>query len=422
MGFYDGEFERDRRRPKGLKWVAVVVLSALVGSGATLATVPMLIHSNAIQVPSPTSDNLKSPSSSTPVSNVSVNVNDGVVSAVNKVKAAIVGVANYQNVSDFFNQNQTKETGEGSGIIFDQQGYVVTNNHVVEGASTVEVLLPDGRKTKATVVGTDKYSDLAVLQIPKNYVTGVASFGDSDKLQVGEPAIAIGNPLGHDFSQTVTVGVISALKRSMPVTDEQTGAQLATETYLQTDAAINPGNSGGALVNVAGQVIGINSAKIASTGVEGMGFAIPINEARPVIDDLIKYGHVNYPALGISAEDVSQLPSEVVPQLPVDYGVIVAQVSSSSAKQAGLKRGDVIVAINDDKVQDSVSLHTLLNKYKVGDTVHVTIYRGGSKKTLSIKLMSLSDLQAQGGSSGGNRGNNGGFGGNDGGSNGDLLP
>jgi serine protease Do len=406
MGYYNGDFERDERRSsKAMKWVAVVILSALIGSGTTIAAVPYMIKSNMIQIPQPSGENLKTPVPSAPVSNVSVKVNDNIVDAVNKVKAAIVGVANYQKVTDFFNQNsKTQEKGEGSGIIFDKQGYIVTNNHVVEGASSVEVLLPDGRKTKAKVVGTDKYSDLAVLQIPTDYVTGVATFGNSDTLQVGEPAIAIGNPLGHDFSQTVTVGVISALKRSMPVTDEATGAQLATETYLQTDAAINPGNSGGALCNVAGQVIGINSAKIATTGVEGMGFAIPINEARPVINDLLKYGHVNYPALGISAQDVSNVPSVYLPQLPVDYGVIVATVSSPYAKQAGLKRGDVIVAINDDKVQDSASLHTILRKYKVGDTVNVTIYRGGSKKTLSIKLMSLNDLQSQGGSSSGDNG------------------
>ncbi|UOF91708.1 trypsin-like peptidase domain-containing protein [Fodinisporobacter ferrooxydans] len=392
MGFYNHEYEREPRRPNKMKWVGMIVLSALVGSASTLAAVPFLLKSNVIAMPQASIGNNLT-NTSAPVSNVTVKVNDGVVSAVNKVKAAIVGVVNYGRVTDFWTQNsKVQEQGEGSGIIFDKQGHIITNNHVVEGATSVEVLLPDGKKAKAKVIGTDRYSDLAVLQIPASLVTGVATFGNSDSLQVGEPAIAIGNPLGHEFNQTVTEGVISALSRTMPVKDEKTGQVLGQETVLQTDAAINPGNSGGALCNIEGQVIGINSAKIASAGVEGMGFAIPINEARPIIDDIMKYGHVNYPALGIGVRDVSQVPTEYLPQLPVDYGVFVIQVQSKEAKASGLQRGDVIVALDGEKITDSSTLHTVLFKHKIGDTVKLTVYRDGEKKEISVKLISLSSL------------------------------
>ncbi|UOF88889.1 trypsin-like peptidase domain-containing protein [Fodinisporobacter ferrooxydans] len=391
MGFYNEDASKESRRSGRGKWIAAVVLSALVGSASTVAAVPIMIKSNFINLSQSSAagaGSLTNPS--VPVSNVSVKVNDGVVQAVNKVKSAIVGVANYGASANPYSQNSNIQMqGEGSGIIFDKQGYIVTNNHVVQGAAKVEVLLPNGKKTQAKVIGTDKYSDLAVLQIPSSYVTGVATFGNSDTLQVGEPAIAIGNPLGEEFNQTVTEGVISATKRMMPVMDEATGQTLNQQAVLQTDAAINPGNSGGALVNIEGQVIGINSSKIASTGVEGMGFAIPINEARPIIQEILKTGHVSYPALGIGAVDLAQVPNEYLPNLPVNYGVFVISVQSAQAKQSGLQKGDVIVAVNGDKITDAVSLHAALFKYKIGDTVNVTVYRGGNKQTMSVKLSAL---------------------------------
>jgi serine protease Do len=410
MGFYKDEEKKKMQVMKNVKWIAPVVLSACIGAGSTLAAVPLMIKSNLFNLSQPTLSTTDSTSSSRsliPTSNVSVKVDDATVTAVSKVKNAIVGVANYTNSSNPFDQNSSndQEQGEGSGIIFDKQGYIVTNNHVVEGASRVEVMLPNGKRTQAKVIGTDPYSDLAVLQIPSSYVTGVATFGNSDTLQAGETAIAIGNPLGQEFNQTVTTGVISATKRMMPVTDEQTGQTLNEQAVLQTDAAINPGNSGGALCNIAGQVIGINSSKIASSGVEGMGFAIPINEAVPIIKQILQTGHVSYPALGIQAIDVTQVPNEYLPDLPDDTGVLVENVQSQEAKNSGLQKGDVIVAINGDTITDSASLHYELFKYKVGDTVKVSVYRGNSKQTVSVKLSQLTTTQSSVNQSPGSDGN-----------------
>jgi serine protease Do len=396
MGFYDDKTSSSTGWKKSM---ALVALSAFVGSASTFA----MMKSSPISATQPISTQQMSSkaasSTPVPVSNVSVNVNGGIVEAVKKVKPAIVGIVNYGTTSsDPFNQGSAiQEQGEGSGIVFDKEGYIVTNNHVVEGASKVEVLLPNEKKAQATVVGTDPYSDLAVLKIPSTYITTVATLGDSAKLQVGEPAIAIGNPLGQEFNQTVTTGVISATQRMMPVTDEQSGQTLNQQAVLQTDAAINPGNSGGALCNVEGQVIGINSSKIAKSGVEGMGFAIPINEARQIIDRIVKSGHVDYPALGISVSDVQQNANEQNLNLPVAQGVLITQVQSLEAKRGGLQRGDVITAMNGVKITGSFSLHSELFKQKIGDTVTLTVYRSnGKEQTLSVKLTSLSAAASSG--------------------------
>lgn len=196
---------------------------------------------------------------------------------------------------DFFNRTQLMERGTGSGVIYDKAGYIATNNHVVEGASEIIVSLPDGRTVKGKVLGADAVTDLAVVKIDADNLT-VATFGDSDTLQVGEPAIAIGNPLGLEFRGSVTAGVISALNRSIEVGERKFN-------LIQTDAAINPGNSGGALVNADGEVVGINSAKVAVSGVEGIGFAIPINTAKPILQELAERGRIARPYLGASLMD-----------------------------------------------------------------------------------------------------------------------
>ncbi|WP_081413283.1 S1C family serine protease [Aneurinibacillus terranovensis] len=412
MGFYNDEFNKKPAGSGKTKWISTVVLSALIGSASTAATISFMIKSDILPVSQSTvSAGAEVPAHTVPVSNVSVNINDGIVGAVKKIKPAIVGVVNYSSTSDFFNRNSgVQEQGEGSGIILDNQGHIVTNNHVVEGAAKVEVLLPNGKRTNASVIGTDKYSDLAVLQIPSSDVTGTAVLGNSDTLQVGEPAIAIGNPLGQEFNQTVTEGVISATNRMMPVTDEASGQTLNQQAVLQTDAAINPGNSGGALCNVEGQVIGINSSKISSTGVEGMGFAIPINEARQIITQILKSGHVNYPALGVSAIDLQQVPNQYLPNIPVNYGVFITNVQSSEASASGLQRGDVIVGVNGVKITDSSGLHSELFKYKVGDTVKVDVYTtDGKKQTLPVKLTALSTIQSNDTSGNGNGDNSNGI-------------
>jgi len=323
--------------------------------------------------------------------NVSVSVNSDIINAAKKVRPAVVGVVNLQETGDPFNPG-TVQKGTGSGIIFEKVGgnvRIITNNHVIAGAEKVQVVLPKdngGAKLTAKILGADPVTDLAVLEIPARGIKTIATLGNSDTLQPGEPAIAIGNPLGLDFSQSVTVGVISSTKRSIQV-NETTAIDV-----IQTDAAINPGNSGGALVNAAGQVIGINTLKIAEQGVEGLGFAIPINEAKPIIQDLIQHGRVIRPYLGISLMDLEALPQEYWSelQLPdnVKSGIIIRDVQPGTpADQAGLEAHDVIVAVDGKPVRTAAAFRKYLyNNKKVGDTITITYYRGSSKQSATVRL------------------------------------
>ncbi|EUJ46647.1 serine protease [Listeria rocourtiae FSL F6-920] len=235
------------------------------------------------------------------------------------------------------------------------KAYIVTNNHVVEGANKLEVKFSNGKKSEAKLVGTDKWNDLAVLEISDENVTKIAEFGNSDSLKVGETAIAIGSPLGTEFAGTVTEGIVSGLNRTVPVDTNGDGTEDWEAEVIQTDAAINPGNSGGALVNIEGQVIGINSMKISTENVEGIGFAIPSNTVEPIIAQLEKNGEVERPSLGVTLRDVDTIPEvqqQQILKLPenVDYGAMVQQVvASSAAEKAGLKQYDVIVEMNGKK-------------------------------------------------------------------------
>jgi len=331
--------------------------------------------------------------------NMSVNVTSDVTKAVDEVSPAVVAVLNFQSTN--LMGNQLTESGVGSGIIYKKDGqyaYVVTNNHVVEGAAKVEVSFDDQHKVDAKVLGTDSLYDLAVLRISSKEVKQIAQFGNSDDLNRGEPVIAIGNPLG--FSGSVTEGVVSAQARSISRTiDLQGGGQVTWNAkVIQTDAAINPGNSGGALVNIDGQVIGINSLKIAESSVEGIGFAIPIDVASPVINQLEKEGKVERPYIGVSMADLAQLPGTAIQQLNVPsnvkVGIVAADiVSGGPGARAGLQTGDVIVAINNHKIQanDTDSATTDFSTYlytqlRVGQEVKLDIYRNGQAKTLMIKL------------------------------------
>ncbi|EOS7781424.1 trypsin-like peptidase domain-containing protein [Enterococcus hirae] len=351
----------------------------------------------------------------TVVENVKVNVDSDITNAVDKVQDAVVSVINLQSQNQgtngfgqLFGQQQQESSddsnleasSEGSGVIYKKSGnsaYIVTNNHVVEGQQGLEVLLKDGTKVKAELVGTDAYSDLAVLKISADKVNKVASFGDSNSLKVGEPAIAIGSPLGSEYANSVTSGIISSLNRQVTSTNESN--QTVNINAIQTDAAINPGNSGGPLVNIEGQVIGINSSKIASTSasssgvsVEGMGFAIPSNDVVNIINQLEKDGKVTRPALGITMVDLSAVSTqqqEHILKIPesVTNGVIVTSVQPATpAEKAGLKQYDVITKIDDTDVSSGVELQSVLYQKKVGDSVKVTYYRGKEKKTTTIQL------------------------------------
>lgn len=304
--------------------------------------------------------------------------NTPIVSAAKKVGPAVVGITNKAYVRDIFNRVQLTERGTGSGVIYSKDGYIATNNHVVEGASEIIVSLPDGRTVKGKVLGADAVTDLAVVKIEADNLP-VAQFGDSDTLQVGEPAIAIGNPLGLEFRGSVTAGVISALNRSIEIGERKFN-------LIQTDAAINPGNSGGALVNADGDVVGINSAKIAVSGVEGIGFAIPVNTAKPILEELVSRGRIARPYLGASLMD-KEVAERYGFEIDLHNGIFLVKVlPDSPAAKADIRPGDIILKFNGQKVTTAVELRTKLAECKVGDSVDVVIMRNGATQIKTIVL------------------------------------
>ena len=284
------------------------------------------------------------------IQNVSAVVTTDVTEIVDKNSAAVVGVTNLQAAAQNpfapTVETESQEAGVGSGVIYKQQGdsaFIVTNNHVVDGAEKVKVTLSDGTELDAEVLGTDVWTDLAVLKVAADSIAAVAEFGDSSVLKPGEPVVAIGNPLGLQFSGSVTTGVISGTERAVPIDVNQDGRDDWESEVLQTDAAINPGNSGGALINSQGQVIGINSMKIAQDAVEGIGLAIPINTAVPIIEDLETKGAVERPSMGVSIMDLEEVPAQYRQSelnLPADVkgGIVIQSVSpGSGAEEAGLQ-------------------------------------------------------------------------------------
>lgn len=307
--------------------------------------------------------------------------NTPIVRAAKDVGPAVVGITNKAVARDWFNNQVEVSQGVGSGVIFKSDGYIVTNNHVIDGAKEITVSLADGRNFPGKVVGADPITDIAVVKIDASDLP-VAKFGDSDDILVGEPAIAIGNPMGLEFQGSVTAGVISALNRTLDIGDGQV-------KLLQTDAAINPGNSGGALVNADGLVIGINSAKLAANGVEGMGFAIPINTVKPIIDQLISNGHVSRPYLGVGVFDKNTAAKSGY-LLNIDKGVYVAQVESDSpAAGAGIRRGDIIEKIDDKEINTVNDLTGAISAHKISDKVSLVIIRNGSEITVTAQLQEM---------------------------------
>ena len=305
--------------------------------------------------------------------------------AVEKARDSVVGISNYDS-GDIW--EQTREVATGSGVVYNKEGnraYVVTNYHVVEDADLLEVILADGTKLEAELIGGDIWSDLAVLAIPGERITKVAKFGNSDLLQLGEPVLAIGNPLGKEFAGSVTKGIISGLERTVPVDIDQNGTIDWNAEVLQTDAAINPGNSGGALVNSAGQLIGINSMKISQQEVEGIGFAIPINTAIPIIEDLERYGEVRRPFMGVylsNLTDVSRYHRQYTLLLPPDItdGVLISGIEPGGpAEQAGLQEMDVIVSLDGQEIDNIIALRKFLyNEKEIGATIRVGYFREGA--------------------------------------------
>ena len=313
----------------------------------------------------------------------STDIETSVTKAVEKVGPAVVTiVGTIPGQMTFFGQTGD-QTVSGSGFFISDQGYILTNNHVVEGTKEVNIVLSDGSEEKATLIGTDPYSDIAILKTDGK-VPAVATLGNSELLKSGESVIAIGSPLGN-FKNTVTVGVVSATGRSI-----DTGQGYQIEDLIQTDAAINQGNSGGPLVNLAGEVIGINNMIVRGSGsgaiAEGLGFAIPVNTAQAVATQILDHGYFSRPFMGISYQAITPDIAAAY-NLPVKWGAYVTKVTSGSpASNAGLQVDDIIISIGDVKMDETHNYLNVLYTYKPGDQVTVNVMRNGSEITLQITL------------------------------------
>ncbi|KSU87975.1 serine protease [Bacillus sp. VT 712] len=399
MEHYDENREPSPSRQKPRRrggWFLSSLIGAIIGGIVVVTALPFLSNLNLLPNP-PAEENQGSIQNGEDIvqKTVSVDVNTDITKAVNQVNEAVVGVVNIQQGESFWNESG-QDAGTGSGVIYKKQGnkaFIITNHHVIQGAQQIEVSLYDGSRVPARALGSDELMDLAVIEIDAEHVTKIASYGDSDKLKVGEPVIAIGNPLGLQFSGSVTQGVVSGVNRVIPQDLNNDGSPDWQAEVIQTDAAINPGNSGGALINIDGRLIGINSMKIAQQEVEGIGLAIPINMARPVVDDLENYGEVRRPYLGVEALSLSEISGYHLKEtlkLPKDVvnGVAVLNVAAGSpADKAGLKEYDVIVALDGEDIKDLVGLrkHLYIDK-EIGDSMEVTFYRQGKKQTVTVKL------------------------------------
>ena len=314
--------------------------------------------------------------------NVNITSNDSISESINKVYDSVVVVNNYQN---------GRLTGYGSGFVYKKEGnygYVLTNNHVVEGASEIKLTLSNGEEVDAEVLGTDSYMDIAVLRMDGDAVLQVAQIGDSTEAKLGDTIFTVGTPVSTEYAGTVTKGIISGENREITVTDNGTSYMMEA---IQIDASINPGNSGGPLVNINGEVIGINSVKLVESSIEGMGFAIPIEVAMSQIDKLENGEAIARPVIGVSLYDLDSLPLVDNSDLRVDdsikSGVVVNSVESGSdAEAAGLQRNDIITEVDGTTVKSSAHLKYLLYKHNIGDSVKLTIVRNGNEKELTLKL------------------------------------
>ena len=400
MGYYD-EDENRLRQPKEKKgrFFLTSLIGAIIGALLVILAVPTLSNygllpysvqpTNQVQVQ-------ENKGNTTTTQNVSLKVNTDVTNAVEKAGDAVVGITNIQTTSFWSQEGDSQEAGTGSGVIYKKENgkaFIVTNNHVIEGANQLEVTLADGTKIPATVKGSDPWTDLAVMEVDGNTIKTIAEFGDSDTLKSGEPVIAIGNPLGLGFSGSVTSGIISGVERTIPVDLNRDGIEDWQVEVLQTDAAINPGNSGGALINIAGQVIGINSMKIAQEAVEGIGLSIPINTAIPIIKSLEQFGEMIRPTMGVQLRNLTEISAyhqQETLKMPNDVteGVMIeAVVANSPADRAGLKELDVIVAMDGETIADVITLRKhLYNEKNIGDKMAVKFYREGKLEEATLTL------------------------------------
>ncbi len=363
------------RRSGAFKAFVFALIGAIVGSLLTAYYMPTIMEKNIIQVPSGDQRQIVIEPSGEDIT---------VVSAVaQKATPTVVGVTTVTIQRDMFFGIPRRGEGVGSGFIVHPDGYILTNDHVVNSgqAEKITVLFNDGTEKDAKVLWNNSTLDMAVLKVDAKNLP-VADLGDSDKLMVGELAIAIGNPLGLDFQRSVTSGIISGLHRSIQLSQSE-----VMEDLIQTDASINPGNSGGPLLNSKGEVIGMNTAKISSNVAEGLGFAIPINQAKPILEQIIEEGKFTMVYLGIRGIDVQAVRRQHGIELAVEDGVYVFEAGNNTpVGKAGLRAGDIITALNDKKINGMSQLTRELYKYRPGDTIKVTYYRGKTQNTVDVKL------------------------------------
>ncbi|HLS24176.1 MAG TPA: trypsin-like peptidase domain-containing protein [Pseudogracilibacillus sp.] len=403
MGYYSNN-EPPTGQPEKKKsgWILPIVIALTVGILLLLVIYPNLSGQNIVLDDEKENDN----SSKTEEvveeekersESVRVDVSTQITDIVEEVSPAVVGVTNLQMRSDFWQQGaETSEAGTGSGVIYkkdDQYAYIVTNQHVVTQADAVEIVLSDETNLEAEILGTDLFTDLAVLRVAADKVGDPIELGSSETLKVGEPVIAIGNPLGHMFAGSVTQGIISGKQRTIPLDFNNDGRPDWQAEVIQTDAAINPGNSGGALINIEGKLIGINSMKINQQLAQGIGFAIPIDTAKPIIEQLETTGQVTRPFMGVeiySLEEVPKAEWKRTLKLPdsVEGGVYIWSVEPlSPAEEGGLKRLDVITEFDGREISNILELRKILYEEKeVGDDVDVVYYRNGKRHETTLTL------------------------------------
>jgi 2-alkenal reductase len=307
---------------------------------------------------------------------------DPVAETVSRIGPGVVTIVNYLEGGSSLQGQEEAAQASGSGFIVSDQGYIVTNNHVVEGAARLEVVLADGSTISATLIGVDPFADIAVVRVD-GLLPAILSFGDSESLKPGQSVIAFGSPLG-DFKNTVTVGVVSGVGRSVG-----SGSGYEQQDLIQTDAAINPGNSGGPLVNLAGEVIGVNTLVVRGSGsggapAEGLGFAVSSNTARAIVEELIATGRVLRPYLGVSWEPV---PAEQAAQQGIPGGIAITEVVlGGPAELAGMQRGDILIALNGQRIDEEHPFINQLLRFRPGDAVQVEVYRSGQRVQLEITL------------------------------------
>ncbi|WP_368901818.1 S1C family serine protease [Oceanobacillus oncorhynchi] len=387
------------KKNKG-KWLIPLLLGIIIGGILVLLINPdFLRNENTAQIsPAGQEENNENADSNGVLEDqpMQVDVSTQLTEIIEQVTPAVVGITNIQQNVSWGAEADGIEAGTGSGVIYkveDGETYIVTNHHVIEDADSVEVILHDETHMEAEIIGSDLFTDLAVLKMDNENEDTPMEIGTSESLKVGEPAIAIGNPLGAYLSSTVTQGVISGMERTIPMDFNFDGQPDWQAEVIQTDAAINPGNSGGALINLYGQLIGINSMKINEEAVEGIGFAIPIDSAIPVIQELEENGEVVRPFLGVEIYSIEELPQyewRNTLQLPVEVegGVYVWSVENlSPADEAGIQQYDVIVALDGVPVHNTIDLRKILYEEKeVGEVVTIDYYRDGELMQTELEL------------------------------------